>query len=99
MLSIRKVKLRGGPWDGVDTMASHITARFGGHIYVWDGGEDTEQFVHAKTLLGQLSKGDYEREKAIMEKYVSGSPSAELPDIEEWRLNAWFQVLREGMNQ
>ena len=58
-------------------MASHDTAVHAGEIYVWDGGEDKNRFVHALTALRQLDKRQSREEENRVRQWMNhpGEPS------------------------
>lgn len=93
-MKIRQVALNGGPYDGRMSLVSHDTAVHAGEVYVWDGGEDKNRFVHAKTALAQLDPQAWDDERRRMSDWME-HPSPEPPsDIPAWRVNAWLQLLR-----
>ena len=59
------------------SIASHDTAVYQSEIYVWDGGEDKDHFVHAITALGKLPKGQQDEERERVREWMRhpGAPS------------------------
>ena len=76
-MTVRKVNLVYGAHDGSQSLASDSTAIVSGEVYVHDGGNDPDRFVHAKTVLSLLpeeqQRSEYARVKAWMEH--PGEPS------------------------
>jgi len=76
-MQIRQVTLNGVPFDGVKSVASHDTAIHAGEIYVWDGGEDKDRFVHATTTLARLDRKQWNEERDRVKEWMEhpGTPS------------------------
>lgn len=74
---VRTVRLQKGPSDGMRTIASHDTAIHGGEVYVWDGGNRPDNFIHAKTAVYRLDKAKRLEEKERVKNWMEhpGTPS------------------------
>lgn len=107
-LKIRVVRLYGGPFDGHTSVASHQTAVMGDEIYVHNGSEDRDAFTHAVTALRSVPRPDRRREKFRVIKWLRKKPViiegalvshslSDLNGIPPWRINAWIQLLKNGV--
>lgn len=103
--NIRRVLLVEGPMDGGYSLASHSTAVAGGHVYVWDGGENKDRFVHALTLMESMDPEERARERKVALKLSNPdqwdlTPTALrecIADIPAWRVNLWLELCRYGL--
>lgn len=97
--------MREGPYDGSGSIASHNTAIINGEVYVHDGGEDWDQFIHANTAIRKLPMDQQICEEgAVRElmadpwKYLQmmeyGRTEESILKIPKWRINAWMQLLK-----
>lgn len=77
LCGVRTVRLQQGPSDGMRTLASHDTAIHRGEVYVWDGGENRDNFIHAKTAVYRLDKAKRREEKQRVKNWMEhpGTPS------------------------
>lgn len=94
-MNVRAVNLKQGPYDGLRSVASHQTAIHQGVVYVWDGSEDLDSFIHAQTAIEQLSPEQRAAERKEVEDWmesVSFDPST--TSIPAWRFNAWLQLIK-----
>lgn len=91
---VRTVNLHMGPYDGAQSMASHITAVYNGEVYVWDGSDDMTSFVHAVTALKQLPETQWRAERDYMKAWTENPTTPIKDEIPAWRVNAWVQLLR-----
>lgn len=83
--------------DGVKTVASHTTAICQREVYVWDGGEDLNRFVHALTAIRKLSVEQQAQEKMQMKAWMSAPTRDTVPtELPQWRFFAWLELLRYG---
>jgi len=108
-MTIRTVHLKDGPAAGGTSVASLSTAIVDGEIYVWNGDDapNKDQFCHAVTAMRGLPEECREKErKMIQEAYghLHSSPllAAEAyiglaQEIPAWRINAWLQLFRYGV--
>lgn len=99
-MNTRHVKLHEGPSDGATTLASHFTAVVNGEIYVQDGSEDRNRFVHARTALLRLPDFERREERQRIEDWITKvNKGVEAPapkNIPTWRWNAWIQLMQLG---
>lgn len=104
-LVIRPVKLVEGPYDGSTSVASHYTAILNGEVYVYDGGEDWDRFIHAASAIRKLTQAEQIFEEGAVrelmnnpEKYltmIDSRPTEETPlKIPRWRIHAWMELLK-----
>lgn len=93
-MKIRTVNLHQGPFDGAQSIASHDTAIHSGEVYVWDGSEDENSFVHALTAIGLLSVEQRCEERQSVKDWMDNPTAPLRMEIPSWRVNAWLQILR-----
>ena len=90
-MRIREVKLIGGPLDGSHSTASHDTAQTDCGPYVYNGGDDPDQFGHAETLVGKLPEEQQAEERQRITEWLEhpGTPSGvKRPDGTEFMIPA-----------
>lgn len=98
-MNIRKIKLTAGPYDGLESMASHNTAFCQNEAYVYDGGEDPNRFVHVDTVLARLPEEQRRHERAHVATWMEKphAPLAELLGIPPWRIHAWMIAINNDI--
>ena len=92
----RVVRLRLGPCDGLSSLASQLTTWMHGELYVWDGSESRDVFIHAKTALDNFQKEDliaWRTEQHKVNAFLRRPDESLLAGIPAWRLNAWCQAV------
>jgi hypothetical protein len=71
-LQIREVRLNLGPFDGGFGACSHQTCVWGDalEVYVHDGSEDRDSFIHAKSAIVRLPRAERRGERREFLAYI-----------------------------
>ncbi len=99
-LPIRKVVLTKGPLADSLSMSSCWTAVHSGEIYVWDGKSNPpDTFIHAKTAILELPLELQKIERKKVQLYSTHPVESIVEGIPPWRLHAWLELLRYGVEE
>jgi hypothetical protein len=99
-LQIRTVKLHEGPLDGQVAIVSHYTAIVSSWLYVWDGDQDRNHFVFARSLTGRFTptEADEFKEANAWLDDVYANKGREQPKVRFWVLNLAIALRQYGID-